>query len=91
MTVVPHTDGVSDVFLVRMDAVRADGEHEQYQRVVLTADATFTAREAEAFAVSILRAARQLDAGLPGTPAGIPAVLRQVSEPWPPPGRNRAR
>src|SRR5512133_193467 len=59
MTVLPH----------------ADGEHEQYQRVVLTADATFTAREAEAFAVSILRAVRRLDAGLPGTPGGIPAVL----------------
>ena len=69
-----------------MDAVRADGEHEQYQRVVLTADATFTAREAAAFAVSILRAVRQLDAGLPGTPGGIPAVPRQVPEPWPPPG-----
>jgi hypothetical protein len=72
-----------------MDTVRADGEHEQYERVVLTADATFTAREAEAFAVSILRAVRQLDAGLPGTPGGI-RVLRQVPGPWPPPGRNRA-
>ena len=74
-----------------MDAVRADGEHEQYERVVLTADATFATQEAEAFAVSILRAVRQLDAGLPGTPGGPPAVPRQVPEPWPPPGRNRAR
>ena len=70
-----------------MDAVRADAEHEQYQRVVLTADATFTAREAEAFAVSllraILRAIRQLDAGPPGTPGGPPAVPRQAPEPGP--------
>jgi hypothetical protein len=74
-----------------MDAVRAEREHEQYQRVVLTADATFGTQEAAAFAVSILRAVRQLDAGLPGTPGGPPAVPRQVPEPWPPPGRNRAR
>ena len=57
---------------------------------MLTADATFTTREAAAFAVSILRAVRQLDAGPPGTPGGPPAVPRQAPEPWPPPGRNRA-
>jgi hypothetical protein len=68
-----------------MDTVRADGEHEQYERVVLTADATFTTREAEAFAVSILRAVRQLDAGLPGTPGGIPACCARCR------GRGRRR
>ena len=74
-----------------MDAVRADGEHEQYQRVVLTADATFTAREAAAFAVSILRAvtpARRRPAGYagrdPGGAApGAGAVAAAGAEPGP--------
>ncbi len=45
------------------------------EAIVLTADGSFTADQAEAYALSILRAVRQLDAGLPGTPGGIPAVL----------------
>jgi hypothetical protein len=62
------------VFLVRIDSVR-DGEHDVCEALVLTADGSFTADQAEAYALSILRAVRQLDAGLDGTPGGIPAAL----------------
>jgi hypothetical protein len=88
-TDVEHLDGVADVFLVRMDALRG-GEHDVTKAVVLTANGSINEDQAEAYALSILRAVRQLDAGLEGTPGGVPAALAQLPEPWPPPGRNRA-
>ena len=71
--------GAGDVFLVRIDAVR-DREHDVCKALVLTADGTFTADEAEGFALQILAAVRQLD----GTPGGLPAVLAALPEPWQP-------
>jgi hypothetical protein len=56
---------------------------EQEQAGVVDAD------HAEAYALSILRAVRQLDAGLPDTPGGIPAVLASLDPPaWPPGAPN---
>lgn len=78
--------GVADVFLVRMDALRADGLPYVDEALGLTAKGTFTADEAEGYALQILAAVQQLDAGLDGTPGGVGAALL----PWPEPGRLRA-
>ena len=83
--------GAADVFLVRLDSLLPpNGRHASEDAPILTANGTFTVEEAEAFALAILHAVRQLDAGLPGTPGGIPAVRAALPESWPPPGRNRA-
>lgn len=77
--VVGELDGRGDVFLVRMDALRPpNGRHVVTEALVLTADGTFTTDEAEAFALEILRACRRLDAGLDGTPGGVPAALLEL-------------
>ena len=72
---VEHLDGMADVFTVRMDALAADGDHDVTEAIVLTADGSFTARQAEQFAQAILAAVHRLDAGLPGPPGGTLAAL----------------
>ena len=88
-TYVEHVDGVAQVAVERFDTLHDDGRHEVDEVVYLSADGTLTARQAEAYARAILAAVGAIDAGLDGTPGGIPAVLAQLPEPWPPPGRDR--
>ena len=71
-TYVEHSDGVAEVTVERFDTLHDDGRHDVEQIVFLHTDGTFTARQAEAYGRAILAAVRQLDAGLDGTPGGIP-------------------
>jgi hypothetical protein len=64
------------------------GEYDVDQTIVLGADGAFAADQAEAYALSIPAGVRQLDAGLDGTPGGIPAALATLPEPWPRPGSD---
>jgi hypothetical protein len=50
---VEHLDGLADVFTVRMDALTVVGRHDVIKAIVLTADGSFTARQAEQFARAI--------------------------------------
>lgn len=69
-----------------MEAIRPDGVLDVDEVIVIGhTDGSFTAEQAEAFGLAILEAVRRLDAGLPGTPGGVPAVLAQLDPPqWPP-------
>ena len=75
MTVVEHLDGVADAYLIRMDDVGPDDVHRVHQAVVLTADGSYTADQAEAFGLAVLAAAHQLRAGLDGHPGGVAQAL----------------
>ena len=83
VTRVEHKDGVAEVAVERFDTLHDDGRLDVEQVVYLNTDGTFDADQAEAYALSILRAVRQIDAGLDGTPGGIPAVLDALGKPWP--------
>ena len=89
-TYVEHVDGVAEVAVERFDTLHDDGRHDVEQVVYLHTDGTFSARQAEAYARAILQAIGAIDAGLEGTPGGIPAVLGALPEPWPP-GRGARR
>ena len=88
---VEHLDGVAEVCTLRMEAIRPDGVHDVDEVVVLShIDGSFTAAQAEAFALALLEAVRRLDRGLDGTPGGLPAVRAALDPPqWPPPGRDQ--
>jgi hypothetical protein len=89
---VEHLDGVAEVCTLRMEALRPDGVHDVDEVIVLGVDAagSFTAAQAEAFGLAILEAVRRLDAGLPGVPGGVPAVLAAAEARDPATGRSRA-
>ena len=70
MTTVEVEDDVADTYLLRMDSLE-DGEHHVCERVVVTADGSMTAEQAEAFGLALLQASRQLAAGLEGLPGGV--------------------
>ena len=82
---VEHLDGVAEVCtLPAWRAIRPDGAARRRRgRGARHIDGSFTAAQAEAFALALLEAVRRLDQGLAGTPAD-PAVLAALPEPWSP-------
>ena len=66
-----HLDGWAQVAFQRFDSIHGDGRHEVDEVAYLSVDGTFTARQAEAYALAILAAVRQLDAGLDVPPGGL--------------------
>ena len=67
---VEHKDGVADVYLVWMGEVDVEGVRRENAAVVLTANGSFDADQAEQFGRACLRAAELLRVGL--APAGGP-------------------
>lgn len=70
--VVPICDSVCDIYLVRIDSISPDGEHDVTRSIVLSGSGSLTAAQAAELGRGLLAAAEQLDAGLDGTPGGAP-------------------
>ena len=70
-TYLEHLDGQAQVAFLRFDSIHGDGRHDVDEVAYLSVDGTFTARQAEAYALAILAAVRQLDAGLDVPPGGL--------------------
>lgn len=78
---VEHLDGVADVCALRMDAVLPGGAHYVTKAIVMDCNGSFAVDQAEAFGLAVLEAVRLYDAGLDGTPGGVPAVLELLPRP----------